>query len=115
MTTRAKNHHDGLTLKKVRSIYQPYRDEPSTVNCRIGGGRKTFENGSGADQNVLTKRYINNNDVGTKEGQGSPRVLECVSSITAANKSSEPELITALVFRFSPNVGEGKFSEAQLK
>ena len=57
---------------------------------------------------MLTKRYINN-DVGTKERQGLPWVLERVSSIAAANKSSEPELITALVFRFSPNVGKGNF------
>ena len=68
-TTRVKNNRStAITIKKVESIYQPYSDEPFTVNRKLGGGRSiTFESGSGADQNVLTKRYIYNNNVGTKE------------------------------------------------
>ena len=69
-TTRVKNNRStAITIKTVGSIYQPYSDEPFTVNRKLGGGRAiTFESGSGADQNVLTGRYIYNNDVGTQEG-----------------------------------------------
>ena len=69
-TTRVKNNRNrSITIKKVGSIYQPYSDEPFTVNRKLGGGRSiTFESGSGADRNVLTGRYIYNNDVGTQEG-----------------------------------------------
>jgi hypothetical protein len=39
------------------------------VDQRLGGGNSiTFESGSGANNHVLTKSYIYNNDVGSKEG-----------------------------------------------
>jgi hypothetical protein len=69
-TTRVKNNRNkSITIKKVGSIYQPYSDEPFTVNRKLGGDRSiTFESGSGANRNELTGRYIYNNDVGSKEG-----------------------------------------------
>jgi hypothetical protein len=69
-TTRVKNNRNtAKTIKTVGSIYRPYSEEPLTVNRRLGGGRSiTFESGSGADRNVLTGKYIYNNDVGTNEG-----------------------------------------------
>ena len=68
--TRVKNNRSrAITIKTVGSIYQPYSDEPFRVDRRLGGGNSIyFESGSGADHNVLTKRYIYNNDVGSKEG-----------------------------------------------
>jgi hypothetical protein len=69
-TTHVKNNRNtAKTIKTVGSIYQPRSNEPFLVNRRQGGGRSiTFESGSGADQNVLTRQYIYNNDVGSKEG-----------------------------------------------
>ena len=68
--TRVKNNRSrAITIKTVGSIYQPYSDEPFRVDRRLGAGNSIyFESGSGADHNVLTKRYIYNNDVGSKEG-----------------------------------------------
>jgi hypothetical protein len=69
-TTRVKNNRNtAKTIKTVGSIYQPRSNEPFLVNRRLGGGKSiTFESGSGANQNVLTRQYIYNNDVGSKEG-----------------------------------------------
>ena len=69
-TTRVKNNRNtAITINTVGSIYQPRSNEPFTVNRRLGGGRSiTFESGYDADQNVLTRQYIYNNDVGTQEG-----------------------------------------------
>src|SRR5919202_3492450 len=63
-TTRVKNNRNtAKTIKTVGSIYQPRSNEPFLVNRKLGGGRSiTFESGSGADQNVLTRQYIYNND-----------------------------------------------------
>jgi hypothetical protein len=69
-TTRVKNNRNrAITIKTVGSIYQPYSYEPFRVDQRLGGGNSiTFESGSGANNHVLTKSYIYNNDVGSKEG-----------------------------------------------
>jgi len=68
--TRVKNNRNrAITIKTVGSIYQPYSDEPFRVDRRLGAGNSiTFESGSGANHNVLTQRYIYNNDIGSKEG-----------------------------------------------
>jgi hypothetical protein len=69
-TTRVKNNRNrAITIETVGSIYQPYSYEPFRVDRRLGGGNSiTFESGSGANNHVLTKSYIYNNDVGSKEG-----------------------------------------------
>jgi hypothetical protein len=68
--TRVENNRSRrITIKKVGSIYQPRSNEPFTVNRRLRANRTIrFESGSGADRNVLTRQYIYNNDVGSKEG-----------------------------------------------
>jgi hypothetical protein len=69
-TTRVKNNRNrAITIKTVGSIYQPYSYEPFRVDFRLGAGNAvTFESGSEANNHVLTKSYIYNNDVGSKEG-----------------------------------------------
>ena len=68
--TRVENNRNRkITIKKVGSIYQPRSNEPFTVNRTLrAGGAIRFECGYDADQNVLTRQYIYNNDVGSKEG-----------------------------------------------
>ena len=68
--TRVENNRNRkITIKKVGSIYQPRSNEPFTVNRTLRAGRAIrFESGYDADQNVLTRQYIYNNDVGSQEG-----------------------------------------------
>ena len=68
--TRVENNRNRkITIKKVGSIYQPRSNEPFTVNRTLRAGRAIrFESGYEADQNVLTRQYIYNNDVGSQEG-----------------------------------------------
>jgi hypothetical protein len=68
--TRVENNRNrNIKIWKVGSIYQPRSNEPFTVNRTLGANRTIrFESGSGADQNVLTRQYIYNNDVGSQEG-----------------------------------------------
>src|SRR5215217_8967613 len=68
--THVKNNRGrAITIKTVGSIYQPYSYEPFRVDRSLGGGNSiTFESGTGANNHVLTKSYIYNNDVGSKEG-----------------------------------------------
>jgi len=69
-TTRVKNNRNrAITIKTVGSIYQPYSYEPFRVDFRLGAGNSvTFESGSEANNHVLTKSYIYNNNAGSKEG-----------------------------------------------
>ncbi len=63
------NTHHRIKIRNVGSIYRPYDFEPISVNQRLGGGRTiTFESGPSAHGNVLTKQYIFNSDVGSREG-----------------------------------------------
>lgn len=58
-----------ITIKAVGSLYQPYSNEPFTVNKTLAAGASiTYQTGGAASVNALTKRYIYNNDVGTREG-----------------------------------------------
>ena len=59
-----------ITVKSVSSIYQPLNEEPFTVNKNVAAGKAiTFKFGTGATgPNVPTKKFIFNNDVGTREG-----------------------------------------------
>jgi hypothetical protein len=48
---------------------QPRSNEPFRVDRTLRGGASvTFESGYDADHNVLTRQYIFNSDVGSKEG-----------------------------------------------
>ena len=63
------NTRHRIKIGKVGSIYRPYDFEPISVGKRLGGGRTvTFESGPRANGNVLTKNYIFNSDVGSREG-----------------------------------------------
>ena len=58
-----------ITVRRVGSIYRPYSFEPITVNRTLRPGRAiTFQSGPAAKRNVLTKQYIFNSDVGSREG-----------------------------------------------
>ena len=69
-TTRVKNNTNrSIKIRSVGSIYQPRSNEPFTVNRTLRPDRAiTFESGYDANSNVLTRQYIYNNDVGSKEG-----------------------------------------------
>jgi hypothetical protein len=65
----ANNTRRRIEVRRVGSIYRPYSFEPITVNRTLRGGRSiTFQSGPAAKRNVLTKQYIFNSDVGTREG-----------------------------------------------
>jgi hypothetical protein len=69
-TTWVKNNRNSrIKVRKVGSIYQPRSNEPFRVGRILRPGRAvTFESGSAANMNVLTRQYIYNNDVGRREG-----------------------------------------------
>jgi hypothetical protein len=63
------NTRHRIKVKKVGSIYRPYDYEPKTFNKTIRrGGQATFESGPRANNNVISKQYIFNSDVGSREG-----------------------------------------------
>ena len=65
----ANNTRRRIEVRRVGSIYRPYSFEPITVNRTLSRGRTiTFQSGPAAKRNVLTKQYIFNSDVGTREG-----------------------------------------------
>jgi hypothetical protein len=68
--TRVENNRNrNIKIKKVGSIYQPRSNEPFTVNRTLRANKTIrFESGSDANQNVLTRQYIYDNDVGSREG-----------------------------------------------
>lgn len=67
--TVKNNRTSSITVRTVGSIYQPYSFEPVTVTRTLAAGVSvTFQSGGAASANVLTKRYIFNNDVGSTEG-----------------------------------------------
>lgn len=69
-TTRVENNtNHRIKIRRVGSIYEPRSNEPFTVDRTLRRGRAiTFESGQRANQNVLTRQYIYNNDVGSREG-----------------------------------------------
>ncbi len=72
-TTRIKNNRSyTITVKAVGSIYQPRSNEPFYKNFKLGAGKSvTFKSGYAATAGsyyTLTRQYIYNNSVGTKEG-----------------------------------------------
>ena len=63
------NTRHRIKITKVGSIYQPRSNEPFRVDRTLRRGRTiTFESGPDANHNVLTRQYIFNSDVGSKEG-----------------------------------------------
>ncbi|HET7271783.1 MAG TPA: hypothetical protein VFI90_11930, partial [Rubrobacter sp.] len=57
------------TIRSVGSIYQPRSNEPFHVSRNLGRGKPiTFESAYAANHNTLTRQYIYNSDVGSKEG-----------------------------------------------
>ncbi len=63
------NTRHRIEVRRVTSIYQPRSNEPFRVDCTLGRGRSiTFQSGPAANRNVLTRQYIFNSDVGSKEG-----------------------------------------------
>jgi hypothetical protein len=58
-----------IEVRRVSSIYQPRSNEPFRVDRTLGRGRTiTFQSGPAADRNVLTRQYVFNSDVGSREG-----------------------------------------------
>jgi hypothetical protein len=63
------NTRHRIKIKKVGSIYQPRSNEPFRVDRTLRRGASvTFESGYDANHNVLTRQYIFNSDVGSREG-----------------------------------------------
>ncbi len=67
--TRVKNNRSSaVKIRSVGSAYQPRSNEPFYVNLRLAPGRTVaFESGTAANSNTLTRQYIYNSDVGSKE------------------------------------------------
>lgn len=68
--TRVTNNRSGaVKIKNVGSIYKPRSNEPFRVDLRLAPGKTVaFETGYDANSNTLTRQYIYNSDVGSKEG-----------------------------------------------
>jgi len=65
----ANNTRHRIKIRTVGSIYRPRSDEPFRVDRTLRRGRSiTFESGPAANRNVLTRQYVFNSDVGSKEG-----------------------------------------------
>ena len=69
-TARVTNNTNRrIKVKKVGSIYKPRSNEPFRVNRTLRRGKSiTFQSGYDAKRNVLTRQYIYNHDVGSREG-----------------------------------------------
>ncbi len=69
-TTRVHNNmNHSVRINTVGSIYQPRSNEPFHASRILGAGKAiTFETGYAANHNTLTRQYIYNSDVGSKEG-----------------------------------------------
>jgi hypothetical protein len=67
--TVRNNTSGAIRVTAVGSIYQPYSSEPYAVSRALAKGAAiTFQSGAAASSNVLTRKYLFNNDVGTAEG-----------------------------------------------
>jgi hypothetical protein len=63
------NTRHRIEVRRVTSIYQPRTNEPFRVDRTLRRGRSiAFESGPAADRNVLTRQYVFNSDVGSREG-----------------------------------------------
>ena len=69
VTRVTNNTRRSITVRTVGSIHQPRSNEPFRMNRALGGGRTiAFESGYAANQNTLTRQYIYDNEVGSREG-----------------------------------------------
>ena len=69
VTRVTNNTRRSITVRAVGSIREPRSNEPFRVNRALGGGRTVaFESGFAANQNTLTRQYIYDNEVGSREG-----------------------------------------------
>ena len=58
-----------IEVTRVGSIYQPRSNEPFRVDRTLRRGRSiTFQSGPAASRNVLSRQYVFNSDVGSREG-----------------------------------------------
>ena len=69
-TPRVRNNADHpVEIRAVGSIYQPRGNEPFHLSRDLDQGKAiTFETGHAANSNTLTRQYIYNSDVGSREG-----------------------------------------------
>lgn len=69
ITRLHNNTNHTVKINTVGSIYKPRSNEPFHVSRNLGSGKAiTFETGYGANHNTLTRQYIYNSDVDSKEG-----------------------------------------------
>ena len=65
----ANNTRHRIKIRTVGSIYQPRSKEPFRVDRTLRRGRSiAFESGPAANRNVLTRQYVFNSEVGSREG-----------------------------------------------
>jgi hypothetical protein len=65
----ANNARHRIKIRTVGSIYQPRSKEPFRVDRTLRRGRSiAFESGPAANRNVLTRQYVFNSEVGSREG-----------------------------------------------
>ena len=65
----ANNTSRAITIRRVGSIYEPRSNEPFFVGLRLRPHRAiTLESGYAAGRHILTRQYIYDNNVGTREG-----------------------------------------------
>lgn len=63
------NTRKRIKVKRMGSISHPYDPEPKTFNKTLRCGKSvTFESGPRANGNVISKQYIFNSDVSSREG-----------------------------------------------
>ena len=65
----ANNTRQRIKVRTVGSIYRPCSNEPFHVDRTLRRGRAiTFQSGPAANRNVLSRQYVFNSDVGSREG-----------------------------------------------
>jgi hypothetical protein len=63
------NTRQRIEVRTVGSIYRPRSNEPFHVDRTLRRGRAiTFQSGPAANRNVLSRQYVFNSDVGSREG-----------------------------------------------
>ncbi len=69
VTRVTNNRSNAVKIKNVGSVYQPRSNEPFRVDLKLAPGKTVaFETGYAANSHTLTRQYIYNSDVGSKEG-----------------------------------------------
>ncbi len=69
LTAITNNTHKSFTVEKVGSMYEPRSDEPFVAGGELAPGvTGVVESGPKADANVLTNKFIYDDNVGSEEG-----------------------------------------------